>query len=183
VAKRVSFSNEHLELDDIATYYSDSESALRQYFSSSNKDYADRFYNYTAEEVARELQDRINELNHTSCLSLLAALEAVFRIDYLQRVYNKKKDPLSRAFRNIFHQKSTKASLEDDILEAWKENTHGTSQLISDLKGAYKYRHWLAHGRYWQPKMGRKNYDYDSLYLLTETILESFPFEGINAES
>jgi hypothetical protein len=180
VAKRVSFSKEHLELDDIASYYSDSESALRQYFSSNNKDYATRFSNYTADEVAIELKDRINELNHTSSLSLLAALEAVFRIDYLQRVYKKKKDPLSRAFRNIYHKKSTKASLEDDILEAWKENTHGTSQLISDLKGAYKYRHWLAHGRYWLPKMGR-NYDYDSVYLLAETILKSFPFEGVKA--
>ena len=28
---------------------------------------------------------------------------------------------------------------------------------------AFKYRHWLAHGRYWEPKLGRI-YDYYSLY-------------------
>ncbi len=181
MAKKVPFSKDQLELDDIAMHYLDSESSLKLYFSSDNKDYEERFSGYSAEELTSELRERINELSHTSSLSLLAALEAIFRIDYLQRNYNRKKDSLSRAFRSIYQKKSTRASLEDDILDAWKNNTHGTSQLISHLKGAYKYRHWLAHGRYWQPKMGRQNYDYDSVYELTETILNSFPFEGTNA--
>lgn len=34
---------------------------------------------------------------------------------------------------------------------------------ISELITAFKYRHWLAHGRYWEPKLGRI-YDYYSLY-------------------
>lgn len=178
MANKVSFSNKHLDLQNISIHHLDIESSLKQYFKSKSEE---RFTGYTEKEISNELLRRKSELSHTSCLSLLAALEAVFRIDYLQRNYNKKKDSLSREFRAIYKKKSTKASLEDDILDAWKENTHGTSQLISDLKGAYKYRHWLAHGRYWQPKMGRSNYDYESIYELTELILNSFPFEGTNA--
>lgn len=180
MGKKISFSNKHLKLNDITIHHSDSENSLKLYFSSENSSYKERFSCYTTEEIASELSERINELNKTSSLSLLATLEAIFRIDYLQRNYKKKKDSLSRTFRTIYATKSTKASLVDDIFEAWKNNIEGASQLISDLKGAYKYRHWLAHGRYWQPKMGRRNYDYDSVFELTETILNSFPFERIN---
>ena len=142
-----------------------SESSLKLYFSSNSKTYEERFMAYSTEELASELRERINELSHTSCLSLLSTLEATFRIDYLQRNYTKTKDPLSRSLRVLFNQKENRASLESDILEIWKEHVSGAeaSQLIKDLKGALKYRHWLAHGRYWQPRLGRPNYDYDSI--------------------
>lgn len=178
MAKRVSFSHQNLELDDISIYHLDSENSLRLYYKTKNEE---RFANYTDDDLANELRDRTDELNRSSCLSLLAAVEAVFRIDYLQRNYKKKKDALSRKFRAVYKMKSIKVSLEDDILDAWKEHSHGASQLISDLKGVYKYRHWLAHGRYWQPKMGRQNYDYGSVYELAELTLNSFPFEGADS--
>jgi hypothetical protein len=181
VAKKVSFSNEKLELVEIANYYSDSEQSFKMYYLNNNHALEERFFGYSREDLANELRSRIEELNHTSSLTLLATLEAAFRIDYLQRNYKKKRDPLSRSFRNLFKTKNSKASLEDDILEAWKSNAHGTSKIIGDLKGALKYRHWLAHGRYWTPKMGRQNYDYATVYELVETVLNSFPFEGVNA--
>jgi hypothetical protein len=53
-----------------------------------------------------------------------------------------------------------------------------SDKVIGDLKGAFKYRHWLAHGRYWEPKLGQK-YDYYSVYILAESIFGSFPFEGM----
>lgn len=180
MAKRVSFSNEHQNLSDISLHHSDTEISLRIFFSNA-KIYEDRFSSYTIDEIQKELGERISELNLTSSLSLLAALEAVFRIDYLQRNYKRKKDALSVACRDIYKEKQIKASLEDDILDAWKSNTEGTSQLISDLKGVFKYRHWLAHGRYWKPKMGRPSYDYETIYGLAEVVLNSFPFEGLNA--
>ena len=181
MVKRLSFSNQHLELNDISIHHLDSENSFKLYYRADNEDYEERFADYTTDELVNELRARIDELSHTSSLSLLAALEAAFRIDYLQRCYKRKKDVLSRQFRAIYKKKSTKVSLENDILDAWKENAHGASQLISDLKGVYKYRHWLAHGRYWQPKMGRQNYDYSSVYELAELTLNSFPFEGIDA--
>jgi len=63
----------------------------------------------------------------------------------------------------------------DDILEGWKRYTSASSSLIGDLRGAFKFRHWLAHGRYWTPRFGRK-YDFDSVRLMAEGIVAGFQF-------
>ena len=142
----------------------------------------ERFRGYTEEEIADQLKGRLGELNHTSSFTLLSALEAVFRIDYLQRVYKKKKDSLSREFRQLHHDKGNQVSLENDILEAWKKHARPVrpvSEAIGELKGALKYRHWLAHGRYWEPKMGRERYDYETVAEIAQRIMDSFPFEGV----
>jgi hypothetical protein len=66
-------------------------------------------------------------------------------------------------------------------LPVWKREPTIRAGLISDLIGAFRYRDWLAHGRYWPPKLGRK-YDYESVYKLAEDILDSFPFVEADAE-
>lgn len=167
-----------ITLEEIAVYYKDSEAALRLFFSLDNPR-VEQFLGSTPEELDMKLNERIEELGRLASLSLLATLEALFRTDYKERIKKRKKDCLSKALKKIHNIKATKASLEDDILQAWKENTNDSSQLISHLKGAYKYRHWLAHGRYWSPKMGRPDYDYSEIYQLVETTINSFPFEDI----
>ena len=99
----------------------------------------------------------------------MSALEALFRIDYLTRCYNKKKDPLSRKMRGISRKKGVRTSLENDILRLWKEVCPEYKSFISEVITAFDYRNWLAHGRYWEPKLGR-NYDYNSLYDLAYSI-------------
>ncbi len=59
---------------------------------------------------------------------------------------------MSREFREIYKEKETRVSLEEEIFEVWKNNTTGSTKLISDLRGAFKFRHWMAQGRYWTPK-------------------------------
>jgi uncharacterized protein YutE (UPF0331/DUF86 family) len=172
----VSFSGSYLQVDDIAQYYQDTTSSIQLYFSLANPE-AERLF---AEKSKEELQYKLNEVSEENelliSMSLLSALEAAFRIDYLQRCYKKKKDSLSRAFQQIHQQKGNRASLEDDIFDAWKQHTNVPNHLVSELKGAFKYRHWLAHGRYWEPKLGRK-YDYFSVYTLGQTVVSSFPLE------
>jgi hypothetical protein len=51
-------------------------------------------------------------------------------------------------------------------------------KLIGDLRGAFNFRHWLAHGRYWEPKLGR-NYDFVTVYGLAASVLSSFPLLGL----
>jgi hypothetical protein len=110
------------------------------------------------------LQTRLEELDRSSVFSLLSALEAAFRIDYLQRCQAKKKkrENISYAFREIYKEKGKRASFKDDILSVWRANTNVKAALINDLTGALRYRDWLAHGRYWNAKLGRK-YDYESV--------------------
>jgi len=179
VSKRVPFSNSNLELNEIAIHHTDTETALRTYFSADEPLSIERFFGSTVDELQEDLKARLVELNHNSSHTILAAIEASFRIDYLQRCYKRKRDPLSRDLREIYKQKENYTHL-DEIFNAWRDHYNEFSKTISDLKGVYKYRHWLAHGRYWVPKMGRKDYDYYLIYELGELVFNSFPFEGIN---
>ncbi len=173
---RVSFSRQHPAIQEVARYYDDLEKSLRLYFSPVAPSYKIRFGGYSLAEVETELDGRLAELDMASTLTILAAIEAAFRIDYLQRCYLKKKEPVSRAFRSLHREKGTKVSLEDDILEVWKRHGGVPSALIGNLRGAFKFRHWLAHGRYWVPKL--RKYDYLTVYPLAETALKILPLLG-----
>lgn len=173
---RVSFSRQHLELDEIGRHHLDVEASIRSYFDFGNVRSAVRFAGYTSEEIQQEMKSLLEEQDRAASMNLLAALEAAFRVDFLQRCYRKRKDPVSRVFRELHARKGMYVSLEDDIFQVWKQKSSVSSSVISHLKGAFKYRHWLAHGRYWSPKFGR--YDYHDIYTLAEAIFDSFPFEG-----
>jgi hypothetical protein len=87
------------------------------------------------------------------------------------------KDDLSRAFRLIWRSRKKRVSLDEDILEAWKKHSSASKQLIGELRGAFNFRHWLAHGRYWVPKFGRR-YDFIFVYSLADDVLSAFPLEN-----
>jgi hypothetical protein len=174
MAKRVSFSGEHLGLPKIAAHHQDLESSLRLYFSVGSPSYPVRFAGYAATKVAHELRERLKEVDLTSILTVLASVEAAFQIDYLQRCYRRKKDPVARTFRDIYKAKGDHASLDEEIFEAWKNNSPGKGPIIGELRGAFRFRHWLAHGRY-RAQIGRR-YDFNDIFALAEITLSSFPF-------
>jgi hypothetical protein len=91
----------------------------------------------------------------------------------------KLKDGLSRAFRAICKRKPDYVSLEKDIFDTWSSYASGAHPLIGELRSAFKFRNWLAHGRYWTPKLGR-NYDFESLYLLADAIYSKLPLRGMD---
>jgi hypothetical protein len=102
-------------------------------------------------------------------------VEGMFKVDYLNRCYGKKKDELSRELRALYNKYEDDVSFDEDILRAWKQHVHGLGALISEIRGAFKFRHWLAHGRYWNPKLGM-NYDYYSVSILAvevKSVLQS----------
>jgi predicted CopG family antitoxin len=175
--RRVPFSNKNVDIADLALHHYDVENSLRNYFSTNANSFTARFTCCSASELTAELQTRLAELDMTSSLTILSAVEAVFRIDYLQRCYQKEKDSLSRTFRALHKRKTSRVDLENEIFDIWKQHTNGAAKLISELKGAFKYRHWLAHGRYWEPKLGRE-YDFVSLYTLATSVLANFPLLG-----
>ena len=174
-ARRVTFSGEHLLLVEIAQHYSDIEASVRNYFSSDNLQSVERFVDYTPLEIELEMTSVLAEHARSTSMSILAALEAAFRMDFLQRCYKRQKDPLSRSFRTLYQNKGQNVPLGDIFLQ-WKSHSTVSRSIISDLEQAFKYRHWLAHGRYWTQKIGRE-YDYDDIYTLAESIYNSFPLE------
>jgi hypothetical protein len=177
MASKVSFSRQHSSLEDIEAYYSDSESALNYYFEPSDvaSNFPARFIGYNRKEIDDELKSRKEALDRMCSLELLAVLEARLRIDYLVRSQKKKKDDLSKVFRCIYKIKKNKASLKDDLIRVWKNECSQHKTRLDELGKALDYRHWLAHGRYWQPKRSPHiaKYDYLSVYTLASDIIEN----------
>jgi hypothetical protein len=167
-----------LEIEDVYKHYTDLSESLRLYFSASNPDCTIRFAGEPEAAVEDAFRDRLSEVEMSYTLSLLASLEASFMVDYILRCKLKRKDAVSRALRLVYKRKRERASLQDDILNAWKNNTTGSTRVIGDMIGAFNFRHWLAHGRYWVPKLGRR-YDFFSVYGLAAEVLNSFPLEGV----
>lgn len=130
---------------------------------------------YTIHEIATELNTRLDEADLTSSLTVLTSLEATFRIDYIQRCYLRPRDAVSRVFRLLHNAKGTNVSLEDAIFAVWAVKYPSLKKMVGELRGAFKFRHWLAHGRYWTPKLGRR-YDFADLYALADSVSKSFPF-------
>ena len=175
MARRVSFSDERLAPNQIAEHHAILESAIHQYYSEPGSEFVARFTSYTSEEVLEERNGRLYEAGAASAMTVLASVEASFRVDFLLRCYGRMKDDLSRAFLALYRAKELKVSLSEDLLDAWKAHSDVSTRLVGDIRTAFGYRHWLAHGRYWVPKLGRQ-YDFASIYDLACTVEEAFPF-------
>lgn len=169
-----------LTIVEIAEYHNDVVDSLKLYFSEISPSFSTRFFGRSPAEVASELAARIEETDRRSAFFILTALDAAFRADYLRRCQNKRKDPLSRALRVIYKIRSENASLDEHIFETWKEKSFAPGpRLIGELRGAFKFRHWLAHGRCGEPKLGRK-YDFNFVYSLADDVLSAFELRSFD---
>ena len=163
-------------LNDIVDYLADADSALRFYYSTLYPYFVTRFAGYLPREVAAELAVRIDETEMRSVLVILARVEAAFRRDYDVRCTSKKADPISIDFRKLHKKKGKKVRFEDEILDTWRRHLEPADRdIISQLRTMLKYRHWLAHGRYWN--VGR-THRFQDVYLLADVILSDLPLQG-----
>lgn len=171
MVKKVRFSEQHSTIEEIEKFYFYSEQSLIPYFSERNS----YFTGFSILELNNELREHKLALDRMSALEILAFLEARFRIDYLIRCQERKKDILSRAFREVYKSKENKASLTDDILKVWKETCPQHKPILDSFQKALDYRNWLAHGRYLEPKRSPHivKYDYLSVNLIAGKILEN----------
>ena len=159
-------------LEDIANYQLDAERSLRLYFSQDNPNFTAIFAGYRMSDVETMLAGILTETDMRSGLVLMARIEAAFRIDYKERSKKKEADAISIELRKLWKKKGKNARLEDEIWDVWRDIGPPTKQIIGQLRSVFKFRHWLAHGRYWN--IGNK-YDFQTLYLLTSAVLSSFP--------
>jgi len=170
MAKKLSKSNQNLSIEEISDIFSYRNKSLRLLFSNKNPNFKSDFVGYNKEEINNELKEQLNEVEKDACLNLLASVEAKFRLDYAIRCEERDKDDISRKFREVFAERQYRISFEDGILNQWKDLPEITSSIISYVKGAFKYRHWLAHGRFWTYKS--KKYDFFGLYNLALLVNE-----------
>jgi hypothetical protein len=104
-----------------------------------------------------------------SSFAALTFIESVFIRHYQNRSKTKKKHRvLAQEYKRIKNQ--NRPSLSDDLFKAWETAYPEKSTLFMNLKRVFKYRHWLAHGRYWTLKFQVP--DFGDIYILAEKVLE-----------
>ena len=174
------FSDQHQDLDEIFLYYHTTSKSLNYYRESiaRSKVINQHYIGLTNNELIEYFEQHLEELEKNISFNILSTIEASFRIDYKIRTRKKHKDDLSRKFRELHKTKGDNISLEKDILELWKGEYPKFKSIISDFIGALKYRHWLAHGRYWVPKLGR-NYDVPTISTISDRIYVNLPLHQI----
>jgi hypothetical protein len=178
MADRVSFSAEEQSLEEIANHHADVQAGIFEFFAGSSRTLLDRY----ADSKVDEVRDRsLVELSFTSSLSVLSSVEAAIRLDYLRRVYGRWRDPLSRSMKELHKDKENRARLEDDLIGLWRDHTDVSVGLLGALVGAFKYRHWLAHGRYWTPKFGRQ-YDYETVYDIAQEFIDAMDSYNVSCD-
>jgi hypothetical protein len=162
-------------------YHYDVVESLRRYFNPDLPCSLARLDGFPRARIVVRPAEYIEETDLRSALAMLTLIDAAFKKDYRYRCENKLKDDLSRAFRVIHKRKPDyqNVNLEMVIFDAWSRHAPGERQLIGDLRGAFRFRNWLAHGRYWPPKLGRK-YDFDYLFRLADAVYSTLPLRGMD---
>lgn len=109
-------------------------------------------YRHLQPDEVRTLFDRyFDEMDKLVVLDLLTALEGHVRADFDGRVHRRKKDILSRSYREIKKKgKFLEGRIPFEMLfDAWKQH-HTTCKIhVGRIKGLWHFRNWLAHGRWW----------------------------------
>ncbi len=103
------FFHQKQELADIFIYYDTSRASLNYYRKNieENRITEHQYIGCTRQELIRIFQNHLEELEKNVCLSILNAIEADFRTDYLIRVRKKHKSILSIKFRELDKEKVT----------------------------------------------------------------------------
>lgn len=118
-------------------------------------------------------QSRLDELDRATSMQLLASIEATLRLDANRRCEARWKDDLSKSLR-VRQRRNANLRFDEDILDCWGRHHPDVKPVIGELRGALKYRHWLAHGMYWTPKLGRR-YDFEGIYIIAQNVATRFP--------
>lgn len=172
MAKEVLLNAERPTYSMIVEHHAASTSALNSHYSETNPSYT----GLTSNELGELKETAKLHQEHQDILSLLAFLESSFRVDYIMRKKSNLKDALSKALIKLFNKKHYRASLEDEIFKTWYKLGYLDPATNSHLHEAFHYRHWLAHGQYWESDKFRKR-DFYELSALVEGLINASAFK------
>ena len=121
----------------------------------------------TREEIVDHFGRQRRELDFQASLLFLTTAEGVLQTDWRRR-----RDVLGRKLWKAARRRpKRRLNLEDDVLDAWAQERTECRGVIGHFKGALRFRHWLAHGRYWTPKLGER-YDARRVFHLTTVMFQ-----------
>ncbi|MEX2301208.1 MAG: hypothetical protein WD733_09740 [Bryobacterales bacterium] len=115
----------------------------------------ERYLDSSLDELRRQFAQARELLRHAAMLHMLTTAEALVRVDFEDLSRRRINPKISRRFRRIGRERGKKIRLHQDILDTWVEVYPETARSIRQFKDVLRLRDWLAHGRYWNLKIGR----------------------------
>lgn len=171
------FSDRFNTIEEIEDWYEDQFLALTEYKSkqvqfvvSGTGSSSSKFAGMSLDELNAYFDESFEELEFMVSFNLLSAVEAHIRMDFHTRIKKKKNKPLVKEYRKLWEKKGAHIALEGDLLSALKMEYPLHKRAFSDYIGALKFRHWIAHGRYWVPKFGMNYNATKVLPIVTDTM-------------
>jgi|APAga8741243810_1050097.scaffolds.fasta_scaffold02154_3 hypothetical protein len=167
-------SGRHLDINYVCNKKISIDQSINLLYSTKNPDYQADFVGMSIEEIEEKKEDLLKENDITHSLLILTTIEALIRLDADKKYCDKRKDGFSRSIKEIYDKtKGERIKLDEDLIHTRMMEDHiGLRRFYNELKKCFKYRHWLAHGRYWDPKR-ISEVDFDSIKILILTILAS----------
>jgi hypothetical protein len=114
----------------------------------------ERYRDQSVEELRQQFAFARKHLRYAAMLHLLTTTGALLRLGFENLSKRRTKPAISRRFRKIGRERGEKIRLGEDILDTWIDAYPETAQSIREFKCVLPLRDWLAHGRYWNPKIG-----------------------------
>lgn len=170
---RFHIARQQYSLQDIKRYYDYSLRAIEcTYSASANNRYDEIFFGRAETEIRQEAAAVKRELSHLCSLCAMAYIESLFRIDSFVRVKHKCKGDLTSTVRALLKAKSSIPLVRfEDLLDVWKDEYASEAELFRNIKNSFKFRHWIAHGRYWQPHDDiDRHFDFPDIFILAQQV-------------
>jgi hypothetical protein len=138
----------------------------------------ERYRDESLDELRQRFAAARKHLQYAAMLHLLTTAEALLRLAFESLSNRKTKPAIFRQFRRIGRERGEKIRLEEDILDVWVQVYPETARSIRDFKGVVRLRDWLAHGRYWNPKLARPVYDVADVFDIASEMLTQMQDAG-----
>lgn len=181
MARKIAESGAHLSFDDVINQKDMVDKALTIMYSDNNVNFESLFVGRSKKEVESEKEKVMRESDKTHSLLLLTSVEAIIRLDAEERYRNRGKDILSKKIREVYRSRKN-IKLEDHLIAARIEVEPELKRFYDALKIAFKYRHWLAHGRYWESNIQQiknNNFEFTNLRLIIHNVISNSEFKEI----
>lgn len=165
-------SGKHLDIDYVCYKKANLDHSINLFYSAKNPNYNADFVGMNPDEINNTKEDMLRENDITHSLLILTTIEALIRLDADKKYCDKKKNGFSRQIKEIYDKtKGERIRLEEDLINTrMNEDSVSLRRSYNELKKCFKYSHWLAHGRYWDPKRITE-VDFDSIKILISSIL------------
>ena len=173
MAKHFQENSNYPKYGEIVRHHSTAKRAIEEYFETSSDHLG------TPQTELKFLKlIAIAHQEKQDMLTLLAFLETCFRVDFLLRKELNLKDQLSKDLIRTFNRKNQRASLERDIVKNWLKREQISHATYNRILLALQFRHWLAHGQYWDSS-ALKIYDFYDLAQFIEALVQECSFKTL----